>query len=331
MDRVVDHHGIQMFEGPYLHSYDAVAQAQESAQIHVIPGDFLLVACNSNRCQRITPTIYLPEDLWFTPMPDGMVRATGWHANMQPIAISWVSSPRSQRIVRACTEALIELRAAPSSEGDVLIEDAIAHFEAAMRAVTAANVTLDEQELEGMFRTWADATARQTTHTPAEIADIVIARVRGPLPQTDYVPVAVHNNLDVLRTLVQGTRFVDETGLDAIVRLCSEITEQVVEEQATTEWQSNVLYELEVTGELCAYASRDRSLTSMLRAERWPEAASHLGFYGCVGTRPENIARAVVNVANRDTATAATGMDPAAVENRETRNIRIGRRRDANV
>ena len=89
------------YVGSFLTGYNS-----DSTSVRVWPGDLVLL-CTRRQVLRVY--IYLPENIWFRTNQDDVSHQSGWPRLLRQHCRGWAAMSRSQRILRACNEAVLDL------------------------------------------------------------------------------------------------------------------------------------------------------------------------------------------------------------------------------
>jgi len=175
-----NHSGMRSYSGGYVTIVDGRA--------FVRPGMLLLV-CRRERegHETVSLFVYLPHDMWHQISGRPVVRAVGWHQLMRNQINEWAVLSRPQRVLRACTEASVDVQemlfnTREGTDAHQQLQAALVHLNEISRIATGDDVELSEDSLRRSFGAWLARTAELLDTEEETIA--VAIREAFPIPET---------------------------------------------------------------------------------------------------------------------------------------------------
>jgi len=155
-------------------------------------GDLVLV-CTADP-QMILLYLYMPDDFWYRTKLEPVMRAEGWGAIIRNYVRDWTALSYQQRIVRACTEIVLDVResrdalmgdtnTAPANIGRMT--EIIRTFESIRRTAIGEFHELSTAAVRQSFEAWLESVVAFTESSEQQVLETLNLALEANIPEQE--------------------------------------------------------------------------------------------------------------------------------------------------
>jgi len=322
---------IQLFVGSYVYLRDTA--------LNITPGDILLV-CTRRRGgpEVVHLLIFVNDDVWYEAHESPVTRAQGWHMLLRGPARSWTILSRRQRIFRACSEAMtslaheIHLATSGGSDAPVTTINALEHFTEIRNQVIVTTAQHSYEEMRIALDDWLTSTAVASGRTRVDLVNSLLSADERQMlsPDTAIATPLAEAIADLAYVLGHAGVLDDpraaDSELEDVQAACDHVSRLLDEERCARNLLMAAFTTLGMKPVTAFSAARDAMLRRILETRDYAASTRYMLSNYMDGTTftAEQVQQAMESATQISAPVVLPG-----TENRQTRNIRLGRRRDA--